>query len=126
MASTAPDGQPTQQRTPDSEEPELVEVHEDEKPTASHELASIEQDDKGMAQIEHGDVEVKNLGWNEESKNVPRPLVGGLSNEELWTLIRRFNKQIFCVKSITEVPVSESTYGVFLLQFSVAQRLMVW
>jgi Protein of unknown function (DUF3292) len=89
-------------------EPEIVEAHEDEKPTASHELADLavtEAEEKGVSQIEHGDIEVKNLGWNDKSDHVPHPLVGGLTNEDLWVLIRRFNKQIFYVKSIEEAPV---------------------
>lgn len=87
------------------QEPEVVEVYKEDKPTASHRLVDANQDEKGVAQLEHGDVEVKNLGWNEEARNVPRPLIGGLSNEELWTLIRRFNKQMFHVKSIPDAPV---------------------
>lgn len=89
-------------------EPELVEKHEDVKPTASHSLAeesgNVEPEEKGAAQVDHGDVEVKNLGWN--TGNVPRPVVGGLQNEELWTMVRRFNKQIFHVKSIEEPPLA--------------------
>ena len=46
----------------------------------------------GAAQIDHGHAEVKDLGWNDHPSDVPAPLVGGLPNEELWTLIRRFNK----------------------------------
>lgn len=49
---------------------------------------------KGLAQIDHGS-EVKDLGWNEPKENIASPLVGGLNNEELWLLIRRFNKVRF-------------------------------
>ncbi|WKT45098.1 Protein of unknown function DUF3292 [Fusarium oxysporum f. sp. vasinfectum] len=59
---------------------------------------------KGAAQLEHGDVEVKNLGWNEPPRVVP-PLVGGLKNEDVWALIRRFDKQVFYVRSIKEPPL---------------------
>ena len=47
---------------------------------------------KGAAQLNHSEPEVKDLGWNESPEHVPAPLVGGLPNEELWMLIRRFNK----------------------------------
>ncbi|KAM0553947.1 hypothetical protein ACHAPJ_007019 [Fusarium lateritium] len=89
-------------------EPEIVEEHQEEAPTASHALAEEAKDfeEKGAAQIEHGDVEVKNLGWNEEARRVP-PLVGGLKNEDLWTLVRRFDKQVFYVRSIEEPPLGE-------------------
>jgi hypothetical protein len=85
---------------------EIVDAQEDDKPTASHKYADADQDEKGAVQLDHGDVEVKDLGWNKEAKSVPGPLVTGLSNDELWTLIRRFNKQMFHVKSVPSAPVS--------------------
>ncbi|KAH6695704.1 hypothetical protein F5X68DRAFT_266984 [Plectosphaerella plurivora] len=83
-----------------------------DQPTASHQLAEEATDkppeEKGHAEVNHGDVEVKNLGWNSEHPDhVPSPLVGGLSNEDLWILVRRFDKQIFQVKSIPEAPLAE-------------------
>lgn len=71
--------------------PDIVDKVEDEHPTDSHALANAETEEKGAAQVNHGAVEVRNLGWNEDSKKIPN-LVGGLPNEELWTLVRRFNK----------------------------------
>jgi len=61
-------------------------------PTESHALAMQNPEIKGLAQIEHGN-EVEDLGWNEPKENIAAPLVGGLENEELWLLIRRFNKE---------------------------------
>lgn len=52
---------------------------------------------KGAAQREH-DAEVVNLGWHEPKREIAEPLVGGMDNEELWLLLRRFNKQIYHVK----------------------------
>jgi hypothetical protein len=46
---------------------------------------------KGFAQHPHDD-EVVDLGWNKPKEDVPAPLVGGIGNEDLWLLIRRFNK----------------------------------
>ena len=65
-------------------------------PTESHALAlnaarAAPPEEKGVAQIAHGD-EVMDLGWNEPKELVAKPLVGGLGNEDLWLLIRRFNK----------------------------------
>lgn len=73
---------------------EKVVAAEEEHPTESHALANEEPDPEliGAAQLNHGEPEVKDLGWNEDPANVPKPLVGGLPNEELWTLVRRFNK----------------------------------
>ena len=44
------------------------------------------------------------MGWGDHPKDVPQPLVGGLPNEELWTLVRRFNKQMYHVKA-TNAPL---------------------
>jgi hypothetical protein len=62
-----------------------------EEPTASHALAQADVDVKGVAQLAHN-AEVKDLGWNEPPEKIPAPLVGGMDNEELWVLVRRFNK----------------------------------
>lgn len=90
-------------------EPELVENYQDDQLTASHVLAeesgNVEPEEKGAAQHDHGYVEVKDLGWNED--RVPNPVVGGLQNEELWTMMRRFNKQIFHVKRTKEPPLAD-------------------
>jgi hypothetical protein len=80
---------------PPSEQFEVINAPKIDKPenhpTDSHELANADHEEKGAAQMDHGQTEVRDLGWNEEAANVPQ-LVGGLPNEELWTLIRRFNK----------------------------------
>lgn len=60
-------------------------------PTDSHALAQVEQEEKGAAQQGH-DAEVLDLGWNQHPNKVAKPLIDGLENEELWLLIRRFNK----------------------------------
>ena len=74
------------------DEPEIVEAAPEDHPTESHELANADHEEKGAAQLDHGQTEVRDLGWNESPTEVPNPVVGGLGNEELWTLIRRFNK----------------------------------
>ncbi|KAM0449844.1 hypothetical protein ACHAO4_007146 [Trichoderma viride] len=94
-----------------SSEPEIIESYGEEVPTASHALAeeSIQADaeNKGASQIEHDEIEVKNIGWNKEPHHVPQPVVGGMRNEELWVLIRRFNKQVFEVRSIDKAPLAD-------------------
>ena len=72
------------------------------QPTASHALAKADPNQKGHAQIDHGGDEVKDLGWHEDADDIPAPLVGGLPNEELWVLIRRFNKMMYHVKVRTD------------------------
>jgi hypothetical protein len=97
MATAA--GPPTREQyeiahAPPHDEPEIVDAVEEEHPTESHALANADHDEKGAAQHDHEEAEVRNLGWNEKSSKIP-DLVGGLTNEELWTLIRRFNKVRF-------------------------------
>ncbi|SRR6266536_3350304 len=63
----------------------------EEAPTESHALAVANQEEKGAVQEDHGAPEVNNVGWSARPKDTST-LVGGLPNEELWTLVRRFNK----------------------------------
>jgi hypothetical protein len=62
-----------------------------EGPTASHALATSPTEEPGLVQLDH-DEEVKDLGWNEPKEAIPAPLVGGMENEDLWVLVRRFDK----------------------------------
>ena len=72
-------------------------------PSDSHALASADDHVvKGAVQLNHEEGEVRDMGWNDHPHNVPTPLVGGLPNEELWTLVRRFNKQMYHVKTTNE------------------------
>ncbi|KAI3319807.1 hypothetical protein HD806DRAFT_538776 [Xylariaceae sp. AK1471] len=70
-----------------------------EEPTLSHSLAMGDHDEKGFVQHPRDD-EVADLGWNKKKENIPAPLVGGLGNEDLWLLTRRFNKQMYHVKEL--------------------------
>lgn len=62
-----------------------------QSPTDSHALAQVEREEKGAAQEGH-DAEVLDLGWNQHPDKVAKPLIAGLENEEIWLLVRRFNK----------------------------------
>ncbi|KAF1983738.1 hypothetical protein K402DRAFT_382549 [Aulographum hederae CBS 113979] len=81
-------------------EPEKVEVSHTlrDSPTISHALAQADKDEKGHAQVEHEE-EVADLGWHKADSEIPSPLVGRLPNEELWLLLRRFNKQMYHIKA---------------------------
>ncbi|KAF1978651.1 hypothetical protein BU23DRAFT_449367 [Bimuria novae-zelandiae CBS 107.79] len=77
-----------------------------DKPTESHALAmeaSKNPEVAGAAQVAHGN-EVVDLGWNEPEQAISSPLVGGLDNEDLWVLVRRFNKKMYHVKEIENPP----------------------
>lgn len=53
----------------------------------------------GAAQLSH-DQEVVNLGWNAPGSQIADPLVGKITNEELWLLLRRFDKQMYHLKEV--------------------------
>ena len=107
---------PVAVNAPKLDGPEIVEAPPEEHPTESHELANADHEEKGAAQLDLGQTEVRDLGWNESPSDVPNPVVGGLPNEELWTLIRRFNKVRFCprvcwssgLKAVANVPCQGS------------------
>ncbi|KAK8085798.1 hypothetical protein PG997_007069 [Apiospora hydei] len=73
-----------------------------EEPTLSHALALDDHEEKGRAQQDHFEEDVLDLGWNEKKERIAAPLVGGLGNEDLWLLVRRFNKQLYHVKESTK------------------------
>ncbi|KGO64028.1 Protein of unknown function DUF3292 [Penicillium italicum] len=61
-------------------------------PTESHILSQVEQNEKGLSQKSGDTAEITNIGWGESPDAIEEPLVAGLSNEDLWMLIRRFDK----------------------------------
>ncbi|KAL4902209.1 hypothetical protein BDW74DRAFT_158802 [Aspergillus multicolor] len=78
-------------------------------PTDSHILSQTKPEDpteKGLAhkagEIDGG--EVSDLGWG-LSETIQERIVPGLSNEDLFLLIRRFNKQIYNVKAVPDAPL---------------------
>lgn len=80
-------------------------------PTFSHVLAEDSITDpnnhvthKG-SRAERGTPEDRNLDWNTHAAR-SQPFSDSVTNEDAWTLIRRFNKQVFCVRSIAERPLT--------------------
>lgn len=60
-------------------------------PTDSHVLSQVEQDEKGLSQQAGDTAEVTDIGWSKPAHHIEEPLIAGLSNEDLWMLIRRFD-----------------------------------
>ena len=73
-----------------------------EPPSDSHALATASHEVQGAVQRNSTEGEVRDMGF--QTSPVPKELVGGLNNEELWTLVRRFNKQMYHVKA-TSAPL---------------------
>lgn len=63
----------------------------EQKPSESHALATENHELKGTAQEAGKEAHITDLGWQANAE-VVATLVGGLPDEELWTLVRRFNK----------------------------------
>ena len=68
-------------------------------PTDSHALAAA-----GEGEVLTLDTEAGNLGWHMHPDEMANPIIEGIDNEELWMLLRRFNKQMFHVKAVDDVP----------------------
>jgi hypothetical protein len=70
-----------------------------EGPTDSHILSQIEPDEKGASQLGGDSTEITDLGWAKPVEHIEERLIAGLSNENLWMLIRRFDKVRFKTKT---------------------------
>ena len=94
---------PTPENTEAVTAPQKEELHHslEDEATLSHSLAVADHDEKGHAQADHDEM-VKNLGWHEPDYNIANPLVGRLPNEELWLLLRRFNKVTKLIRRVCE------------------------
>ncbi|KAI9043658.1 DUF3292 domain-containing protein [Aspergillus affinis] len=76
-----------------------------DSPTDSHFLSQVEQDQKGLAEKAGVTQDVSDVGWGLSRDDFEERIVSGLSNQDLWMLIRRFNKQIYYVKALPETPL---------------------
>ncbi|KAF9886740.1 hypothetical protein FE257_011117 [Aspergillus nanangensis] len=72
--------------------------------TDGYDLAQVESEEAGPLQRLPSD---RNVAWKSSSRTIDEELVAGLSNEDVWMLIRRFNKQIYYVKAVTNTPSEE-------------------
>ncbi|KAJ5151662.1 hypothetical protein N7492_009957 [Penicillium capsulatum] len=81
--------------------PQSTMSHENESPgedDESYDLTRPPTDENGPTDV----VPAKppSLNWKPSSRTVDESLADGISNEDLWMLIRRFNKQIYHVKAV--------------------------
>ncbi|KAL5325623.1 hypothetical protein ACEPPN_006751 [Leptodophora sp. 'Broadleaf-Isolate-01'] len=44
---------------------------------------------------------VKDIGWHKPNVEIPDPLIDGITNGHLFTMIRRFNKDVFAVQAVS-------------------------
>lgn len=61
--------------------------------TDSYDLAQVESEESGAVQsVTSDNHKLLRTQWKPSSRTVEESLAAGLSNEDLWLLIRRFNK----------------------------------
>lgn len=65
---------------------------EKQGPTDSHAISHVEPDEKGLVQKAGASQEVSDIGWEHGPGEIGEHIVPGLLNEDLWMLIRRFDK----------------------------------
>ncbi|OJJ44292.1 hypothetical protein ASPZODRAFT_135098 [Penicilliopsis zonata CBS 506.65] len=82
-------------------------IANDAAPTDSHILARADHGEKGLIQQSGVKEETTDVGWTQSHQEIREPLVAGLSNEDLWLLVRRFNKQIYYVKAVSDAPLQK-------------------
>jgi len=78
--------------------PMSLTTSKDTLPTSSHALAAVDEDE-----ILTLDSQAGNLGWNKSPDEMANPIIEGIENDEVWMLLRRFNKLLFHVKAVDNV-----------------------
>jgi hypothetical protein len=74
---------------------EKTEVLKREFAPGSQEVASQDHELRGAAQLHlvgENDNITRDVGWHKHNDEIPDPLIGGISNGDLFAMIRRFNK----------------------------------
>ncbi|KAJ5633298.1 hypothetical protein N7490_009637 [Penicillium lividum] len=87
-----------------------IEVMRKQFQADSHKLAYEVPETRGAIQTGYpssSNAEVtRDIGWHKANIEIPDPLIGGYTNEELFAFIRRFNKDISDVKAVPIVNAS--------------------
>ncbi|KAJ5888158.1 hypothetical protein N7495_008199 [Penicillium taxi] len=73
--------------------------------TDSHILAQEEPEKESQLYEASRRPEIADLGWARPAEYFGTPLIAGLSNEDWWMLVRRFDKQIYNVKAVPDAPL---------------------
>jgi hypothetical protein len=100
----------------------------DDELTASHALAqeSVANIDPQLrdedSHIEHNTLQAATSGWQGET-TIPIQSYAGIRNGDFWSLIRRFNKQIFHVKRIDQRPLSNLDMNIAAGEDITAEKL---
>lgn len=69
--------------------------------------ATLAPGENNSLQIINNNRKASDIKWKQASTTIDEPLASNLSNEDLWMLIRRFNKQVHHVKAVQGPPPDE-------------------
>lgn len=65
---------------------------ENQGPTNSHAISQAVSDEEGLVQKAGASQEVSDIGWEHGPGEIGEQIVPGLANDDLWMLLRRFDK----------------------------------
>ncbi|KAJ6166862.1 hypothetical protein N7470_002309 [Penicillium chermesinum] len=89
---------------PSSKPPSSSTKTEAKMETESHRLSKEYHDCLLAAKKPDDPTTIADLGWHRPPAEFEEPIVAGLSNDDLWMLIRRFDRQIYNVRALPEAP----------------------
>ncbi|KAL2870158.1 DUF3292 domain-containing protein [Aspergillus lucknowensis] len=77
-----------------------------QEPTDSHAISQVkpEEGPRGLVHKAGESEGISDIGWG-KSDIIEERIIPGISNEDLFLLIRRFNKQIYNVKAVPDAPL---------------------
>lgn len=102
-------------RSPDeSKEPRITEPHHNTSVVAStvEPPPSFPANETPPINAQLKDPEVKDFGWNAPPSKITVPLMHGLSNDDIYALVRRFNK-VRHAFGPSEYPIIDSAQQIF-------------
>ncbi|KAH8655446.1 hypothetical protein BX600DRAFT_385310 [Xylariales sp. PMI_506] len=111
--STDPDREISVHLDPDANQHQVVRASIEEQSTLPCEpKANQITTDAGAPRSDQKSPAITDVGWDEDKTEIAQQLVEGLSNEELWIYIRRFNKQVFHIRQTSKTFPSELDFEV--------------
>ncbi|KAL9568996.1 hypothetical protein ACKAV7_006863 [Fusarium commune] len=80
--------------------------------TVQHEPLRHDAVEKVQEDVATNSVEVEDVGWDDDQIRSEDYAVDGIKNEDIWLLVRRFNKRIFHLKYAPDHPEDEMDFNV--------------
>ncbi|KAI1038315.1 hypothetical protein LB505_007857 [Fusarium chuoi] len=80
--------------------------------SVQHEPLLLDAAEKGKEDIIANPAEVKDMGWDDDWMRPEDCTIDGIKNEDMWLLVRRFNKRVFHLKHAPDHPEDEMDFNV--------------